>query len=368
MRVPFVDLQSQYLSIAPEIDAAIKEVATSGHYLQNLQIKKFENAFAAKLGLDHCVGLSNGTDALLLILKALGIKAGDEVLTPAFSWISSASVISLLGAKPVLVDVDPDYFTIDLKKAEALISPRTKALIAVHLFGQTGDLPQIKNFGDEHNLFFIEDCAQAHFSQFDGVLAGTLGQASAFSFYPTKNLGAMGDAGCAVSKDEELATRIRRLANHGGLTKNEHLTLGYNSRMDEIQAAILRVKLQHIEAWNEQRVANAKLYRHALANIEEIQLPHLRPKAQHTYHQFVIKVKERDQLKQYLEESGIATDIHYPLAIPFEPAYAFLNARRDDFPVAYQLQHEVLSLPIVPEVSQEQILYVCKTIQDFYRK
>lgn len=367
MKVPFIDLTAQYKSIQHELDAAVSDVMASGYYIKHGHVERFEKVFAQKLNMPNCIGVGNGTDALLLSLKALDIKAGDEVLTPALSWISTAEVISQVGAKPVFVDVDSDYFTIDLIKAKQAISAKTKAIIAVHLYGQPCELHALKLFSETHNLFLIEDCAQAHFSSFAESLTGTIGHVAAFSFYPTKNLGAMGDAGCVVSNNQALADKVRRLANHGGLTKNEHLFEGVNSRLDELQAAILSVKLKYIDQWTSARIEHAEQYYEELVAVKEIQLPKKLLKAKHTYHQFVIKAKKRNALQEYLASKGITTDIHYPLALPFEPAYAYLQHSDNDFPVAYQLQNEILSLPIYPELQHTQISYVCESIKEFYR-
>jgi dTDP-4-amino-4,6-dideoxygalactose transaminase len=367
MKVPFIDLAAQYKSIQQELDAAVTDVMASGYYIKHNCVDKFEKAFAQKLNMGSCIGVGNGTDALLLSLKALGIKPGDEVLTPALSWISTAEVISQLGAKPVFVDVESDFFTIDLDKAKQKVSVKTKAIIAVHLYGQPCELHALMLFCEKHNLFLIEDCAQAHFSAFADITTGTFGDLAAFSFYPTKNLGAMGDAGCVVSNNQALADKVRRLANHGGLTKNEHLFEGVNSRLDELQAAILSVKLKYIDQWNSARIEHAEQYYEELVAVKEIQLPKKLLKAKHTYHQFVIKAKERNVLQEYLASKGITTDVHYPLALPFEPAYAYLQHSDNEFPVAYQLQNEILSLPIYPELQHTQISYVCESIKEFYR-
>lgn len=367
MEVPFIDLAAQYKSIQQEIDVVVADVMASGLYIKHRQVDKFEKAFAQKLNTTNCIGVANGTDALLLSLKALGVKEGDEVLTPALSWISTAEVISQLDAKPVFVDVDQDFFTLDLEKAKQAVTVKTKAIIAVHLYGQPFELHALRHFCETHNLFLIEDCAQAHFSAFADIKTGTLGDVAAFSFYPTKNLGAMGDAGCVLTNNQALANKIRRLANHGGLTKNEHLFEGMNSRLDELQAAILLVKLKYIDQWNSARIEHADQYFNELSTVDEIQLPKKLLKAKHTYHQFVIKAKQRDSLQKHLAGKEITTDIHYPLALPFEPAYAYLQQSEKNFPVAHQLQSEILSLPIYPELQRAQISYVCESIKEFYR-
>lgn len=366
MKVSFVNLKAQYEAIQVEVGKAVQSVFSSGQFIKGTCVTEFEKSFAAKLGVVHCIGVGNGTDALFIALKSLNIQPGDEVLTPALSWISTAETISSAGATPVFVDVEPDYFGIDLAHAQQLITPKTKAIIAVHLYGQALALDKLKNFCVVNNLLLIEDCAQAHFSAHQSVLAGTVGDAAAFSFYPTKNLGAYGDAGCVVTKDAEIAIKARRFSNHGGLHKNEHLVEGINSRMDELQAAILLVKLARIDNWNEQRIRHAETYRKKLSLIASVKIPSLRPQAYHTYHQFVIRAEDRNELKSFLFEKGIATEIHYPTALPFEPAYAYLKHSTANFPIASELVTETLSLPIYPELSQEQIEYVCSAIQSFY--
>jgi dTDP-4-amino-4,6-dideoxygalactose transaminase len=367
MKVPFVDLTAQYRAIKNEIDKAIASVLEGGQFIKGKAVNQFEKSFADKLGTKHCVAVGNGTDALFVALKAIGITAGDEVLTPALSWISTAETITLAGAKPIFVDVDPGYFTIDLREAQKKITEKTKAIIAVHLYGQMVPVKALKDFCKSNNLLLIEDCAQAHFSKDKDVIAGTLGDAAAFSFYPTKNIGAYGDAGCVVTNKDDVATYARRFSNHGGLTKHEHVLEGINSRMDEMQAAILAVKLKYIDSWNDQRNQKATYYRKHLSTLSAIQLPKEQPEMYHTYHQFVIKAQNRDELKSYLFSKDIFTEINYPTALPFEPAYGYLNYAATDFPVAYELQQSILSLPIYPELSEEAIEYVCTTIHDFYK-
>jgi dTDP-4-amino-4,6-dideoxygalactose transaminase len=367
MRVPFVNLQQQYATIKSEIDKAVSDVLQDGIYIKGKCVSAFETSFARELGVPYCISTGNGTDALFAIFSCLDIGPDDEVLTPALSWISTAETISLTGAKPVFVDVDSGDYSIDLVKAKRGLSTKTKALVAVHLYGQPTHLQATQEFCKQHNLLLIEDCAQAHFSKDEDRLAGTIGKAAAFSFYPTKNMGALGDAGCVVTSDASLADKIRRFCNHGGLTKDEHLFEGINSRMDELQAAILAVKLKYIHQWNEQRRQKAMLYMESLQENLQIALPLVRPGAYHTFHQFVIKTQPRDALKKFLISREVETQIHYPVALPFEPAYKYLGHKPTDFPEADKLQHEILSLPIYPELSTESILYVCSCINEFYK-
>jgi len=366
MNVPFADLAIQYKKLKPEIDQAISEVLDAGNFIGGKPVKDFEQNFASLCQVKNCVAIGNGTDGLFLALKALGVGPGDEVITPAWSWISTSEVITLAGATPVFADVDSSYFTITPEHVKDKITSRTKAVIVVHLYGQVAEVNEIKALCIQSNLFFIEDCSQAHLSSDQGTIAGTTGDCGVFSLYPTKNLGAYGDAGCVITSHDQLAEKIRRWANHGGLSKDDHVMEGFNSRMDTIQAAILNVKLKYLEEWNTVRIRNAKLYFENLSGISSIVLPGLRIGTVHTFHLFVIRIAERDELKSYLERRGVQTAIHYPKALPFEPAYDYLSQELSDFPVSSNFQNTVLSLPISPEITEEQVLYVCGMIKSFY--
>ena len=366
MKVPFASLAEQYLEIKPEIDQVIREVLSGGSFVGGKHTSEFENNFANLCKVKNCVGVGNATDALFLSLKALGIKPSDEVITPAWSWISTAEVITLCGAKTVFADVHQEYFTVTPESIIEKITSKTKAVIIVHLYGQVAETRAIKKLCDRNNLFLIEDCSQAHLSKEDEHMAGSIGDCGIFSFYPTKNLGAYGDGGCVITNDNGLAERVRRFANHGGLTKDEHLFEGTNSRLDTLQAAILNVKLKYLSDWNKKRITNASLYIQNLSDIGEIVLPIVREGTTHTFHQFVIKASNRAELKLFLAKQDVETVIHYPKALPFEPAYKYLNHVEIDFPISAMLQNQALSLPIQPELSKDQILYVCKLIKSFY--
>jgi dTDP-4-amino-4,6-dideoxygalactose transaminase len=316
------------------------------------------------LKVRHCIATGNGTDSLFLCLKALGITAGDEVITPAFSWISSAEVITMCGASPVFADIDATY-TIDPAEVSKKITPKTKAVVAVHLYGQMCHMKELTALCKKHKLFLVEDCAQAHLSNEGGRYAGTFSDAAAFSFYPTKNLGAYGDAGCVVTANEVLAERIRRLSNHGALVKDDHTMEGMNSRMDTLQAAVLLSKLPHLARWNDQRRQYASQYQSRLVAMPDIVAPHERPNTCHTFHLFAIRAKRRDALKSFLEEKGIQTLIHYPRALTNLPPYKNQSCR---FPVAEQIEAEILSLPLYPELSTESVDYVCDQVIAFYKK
>lgn len=365
MRVPFVDLKGQYALVQPELEEAFKNIFLQGLFVGGDGVSSFEEKLAAKLGARHCVGVGNGTDALFLSLKALDIGPGDEVITPAWSWISSSETISQTGATAVFADAD-EFYTITVTEVEKKLTKKTRAVIAVHLYGQVADVAKLGELCKRHDLFLIEDCAQAHFSKMGSANAGTFGDVAAFSFYPTKNLGAYGDAGAVVTRHSQLAEKVRRLANHGGLSKDEHLMEGFNSRLDPLQAAALSVKLNHIESWNDKRRFHASIYKSHLFGIGDLVLPLVRQETTHSFHLFVIRTTQRDNLKQFLHESGIETQIHYPRALPFEPAYQHLRLQVHDFPLAAKLQSEVLSLPVYPELTEAQILYVCNTIKKFY--
>ncbi len=365
--VPFVDLKAQYLSIKTEMDEAIQNVITETAFIGGNYVKSFEKAFADHYDVNHVISCANGTDSLYIIMKMLGIGAGDEVITAANSWISSSETITQTGAKPVFVDIDPLYFSMNEKLLEAAITPQTKAVIAVHLHGQMCAIDIIKSICDKHSIALIEDCAQSHFSEYKGARAGLTGIAGSFSFYPGKNLGAYGDAGCIITNNEDLATKCRMYANHGALVKHQHQIEGINSRMDGLQASVLLTKLPYIKEWTAKRIEVASLYNEVLSSIEEITLPALRPNSKHSYHLYVLLAQHRDELLQYLKEHGIEAAIHYPRILPILPAYDYLGYSTADFPVAYECQQKIISLPIYPELSREQVQYVGEVIQTFYR-
>lgn len=366
MKVPFVDLKAQYHSIKEDIDKAIFSVIEETAFIGGKYVQNFEKEFAEKYGVKHCISVANGTDSLYIIMKMLGIGDGDEVITVANSWISSSETITQTGAKPVFVDIDPLYYTIDEKLIASKITSRTKAIMPVHLFGQMCNMDLIIDLAKQHGLFVIEDCAQSHFSEFNGQRAGTMGIAGSFSFYPGKNLGAYGDAGCIITNDDELADKCRIYARHGAKVKHKHVIEGINSRLDGLQAAILSKKLPHILDWTDKRIENASRYSKLLADIPEVICPRVRPNTKHTFHLYVVKVKDRTALAEYLSEQGIETAIHYPTALPLLPAYAYLNCREEDFPVSFANQSQILSLPMYPELSDEAIHKVVGAIRAFY--
>jgi dTDP-4-amino-4,6-dideoxygalactose transaminase len=366
VKVPFVDLKAQYLSIKSEIDSAIQEVIENSSFIGGAGVKAFEANFGHLLGVEHVVSCANGTDSLYIIMKALGIGHGDEVITVANSWISSSETIGQTGAKPIFVDIEPIYLSMDVAQLENKVTPKTKAVIAVHLHGQMADIAEIKIICDKYNLFLIEDCAQSHFSESNGRIAGTFGIAGSFSFYPGKNLGAYGDAGCIVTNNLELAIKCRMFANHGALKKHHHEIEGINSRMDGLQAAVLNVKLPHLKSWTAARQTNASLYREALSEISQIKYIAEKPNTKHSYHLFIILSEDRDALKVHLDAAGIETAIHYPTPLPLLKAYAAEGYTTTDFPHAAKAASQILSLPMYSELTSEQIKYVAQSIKAFY--
>jgi dTDP-4-amino-4,6-dideoxygalactose transaminase len=367
MTVPFVDLREQYASIKDEINNAIHTVLNEATFVGGSHVKNFESDFGTQYGVRNVIGVGNGTDAIYIVLKMLGIGPGDEVITTAASWISTSETISQTGAKPVFVDIDPNTYTIDVRLIEKKITSRTKAILPVHLYGHIAEVSKLKKICEQQNLFLVEDCAQSHFSSELDVLAGKSGIAGTFSFYPGKNLGAYGDAGCIITNDDKFADRCRMFANHGSLQKHDHQMEGINSRLDSLQAAILNVKLRYISVWTQARINNAIHYQDLLKDVTQITLPVVREKTRHTFHLFVIRTQKRDELKKYLESRGVQTAIHYPTALPNLPAYKYLGLSPGEFPVASQYQSQILSLPMYPELTRTQIEFVCNEIKQFYR-
>jgi dTDP-4-amino-4,6-dideoxygalactose transaminase len=366
MKVPFVDLQAQYQSIKPAIDAAIAEVIAQSAFIRGPQVDAFEQAWAQTLGVKHCVSCANGTDALYISMRSLGLKPGDEVITTAHSWIATSETITQANGRVVFCDTDDDTFTIDPALIEAKITSRTVGIIPVHLYGQPADMDAILAIARRHKLWVIEDCAQAHLARYKGKLVGTFGNAAIFSFYPGKNLGAYGDAGCLVTNDDALADWTSTFARHGG--KGEHVMEGINSRLDGLQAAILNVKLPHLERWIQARRKVASHYDELLRGIGDIVTPKSGPGRDHVYHLYVIRTARRDALKKHLADAGIATVLNYPKALPFYPAYAYLGHKPADFPVAHANQSRILSLPIFPELADEVIAYVAEKAREFFNR
>lgn len=363
--LPFVDLHAQYVSIKDEIDAAIAEVIRTSAFIRGPQVQKFEEMFAAMMGAHHCVSCGNGTDSLYIAMHAFGVKPGDEVIAPAHSWISTTETITQAGAKVVFCDTDPDTFTIDPKQIEAKINSRTVGIIPVHLYGQPADMDPIMALAAKHKLWVLEDCAQAHLARYKGKLVGSFGHAASFSFYPGKNLGAMGDAGAVITSDSALAERIAMFARHGGLVKGDHQIEGINSRMDGLQAAVLAVKLKYLPGWSEARQQLAQAYGRALSGIADLRLPQVAPERSHVWHLYVVRHPRRDALRAHLTSAGVQTVVNYPVALPFLPAYARYGHQPAEFPNSYSNQSCILSLPMYAEMPERAIARVAGAIAAF---
>ena len=370
MHIPFVDLKAQYRAHKTDIDAAIAAVIESTAFIRGKFVADFEKAYAEKYGVKHCVSCGNGTDAIFITLKMLGIGAGDEVITTSNSWIASSETISLTGARPVFVDVEDDCYDLDAAQVAAAITPRTKAILPVHLLGQPAQMDAIMETARQHGLPVVEDCAQAHFATFGGRLVGTFGIAGTFSFYPGKNLGAYGDAGAIITDDDALAEKVRMFANHGAdrVNKHDHLMEGVCSRLDGLQAAILSAKLPHLDAWTRSRQERAAKYDGLLGGIAEIITPKIRAGATHVFHNYVLRAQRRDELQAFLKENGVETTRHYPVPLPFLKAYAYLGHTPADFPVVARHSREIISLPVYPELTDEQQHHVTETIRRFYAR
>jgi dTDP-4-amino-4,6-dideoxygalactose transaminase len=366
MKIPFVDLHAQYLSIKDDIDRAIADVIAQSAYIRGPHVDAFEQAWAKTLGMKRCVSSANGTDAIYIALRGLGLRQGDEVITSAHSWISTTETITQAGGKVVFCDTDEETFTIDPEDIERKITAATVGIIPVHLYGQPADMDAIMAIARKHKLWVIEDCAQAHLAKYKDQFVGTFGNVATFSFYPGKNLGAYGDAGCAVTNDERLAEWMATFARHGG--KGDHVMEGINSRMDGIQAAILNAKLPHLPAWTEARRCVAACYNGLLEHMGDVITPQVASDRDHVYHLYVIRTENRDALRESLTQAGISTVLNYPKALPFYPAYAYLGHIPEDFPVAFFNQSRILSLPIYPEMTKEMIIRVVERIGNFFQE
>jgi dTDP-4-amino-4,6-dideoxygalactose transaminase len=365
MQVPLVDLQVQYQALKAEILAAVADVFEGMQLFLGPNVRAFEEEFAAYCHAQHAIGMGSGTDALILGLRAADVGPGDEVITVSHTFFADTEAIALVGATPVFVDVEPDTWNLDPSKLEVAITPRTKAIIPVHLCGQPADMVPILAIARKHNLFVLEDACQAHGADYRGQRVGSIGHGAAFSFYCSKNLGAFGEGGAFTTNDAQLAARIRRLRDHGSDRRYEHAEIGTNARLDEVQAAILRVKLRHLDEWNARRQANAAAYGEALAGTS-LELPTVRPDRTHVYHLYVVQGLRRDALKDYLGERGIATGVHYPIPGHLQPAAKPWTKGPGSLPITERLSERVLSLPMYPELSREQIAYVADAVRAFY--
>lgn len=365
MRVPFLDLKAQYESIRNEIAVALQQVLDNTAFAGGPFVEKFEKDFASFCKCEFAMGVGSGTTALWLALSGLGIGQGDEVITTPNTFIATAEAISFCGAKPAFVDVEEQTYNMNLDLLEDAITPKTKAIIPVHLYGQMVDMDRIMQIARAHGLFIVEDACQAHGAEYNGQRAGSIGDAGCFSFYPGKNLGAYGEAGAVVTNDAELAEKIRVLRDHGQAKKYFHSMIGWNARMDGFQGAVLSVKLKHLPAWNDARKRNARLYDELLADADDVITPVEVDRAGHVYHVYAIRTKDRDAIINYLAEKNVYCGIHYPMPIHLQNAYSFLGKGKGSFPVAEKCAEQLVSLPMFPELSEEQIEYVVRETKHF---
>jgi dTDP-4-amino-4,6-dideoxygalactose transaminase len=363
-KVPLLDLRAQYDTIRTEVDAAVKGVMESCHFIGGPEVSALEQEVARYSQSAHAVACASGTDAILIALWALNIGPGDEVICPTYTFFATAGTVANNGATPVFVDVDPKTYNMDLHLLEKAITPRTKAVVAVSLFGQCADIPAIKAICDKHQIYLIEDAAQSIGSEWEGKRSGSMCDYGTFSFFPSKNLGGAGDGGMIVTQNPELAEKARLLCNHGAKPKYYHSIVGTNSRLDALQAAILRVKLRHLDRWSEGRAKNAALY-NRLFEGSKVGTPHHDPRTRHIYNQYVIRVPRRDELKKHLSERNIGCEVYYPVPLHLQKCFAHLGGKPGDMPVSEAAANETLALPIYPELTEEMIRYVAQSVRDF---
>jgi dTDP-4-amino-4,6-dideoxygalactose transaminase len=368
MKVPLLDLKRQYKAIKPEIDQAIQKVLDNTMFIMGAEVKELEEKLAQYCGTRHGIGVASGTDALLLSLRALGVGPGDEVITTTFSFFATAGVISRLGAKPVFVDIQPKSFNIDPNCIEPAISPKTKAIMPVHLYGQIADMDEIMRIASKRNIPVVEDAAQAIGAEYKGRKAGQFGATGCFSFFPSKNLGAYGDGGFIVTNDDGLAELMRKLRVHGSKPKYYHSIVGYNSRLDTLQAAILIVKLKYLPHWHEARRQKADRYTALLKNVSQVAVPFVHEHNYHIYHQYTILAENRDGLKDYLKSREIGFDTYYPVPLHLQECYKNLGYMPGSLPVSERLAQRAISLPVFPEITDEEQEYVANAITEFYKK
>jgi len=364
--VPLLDLQAQYHGIQDELDEAVRAVVHSQHFVMGPEVEALEDEIARYLGVHHAVGCASGTDALLLPLRALGAEPGDDVVVPGFTFFATAGAVSNAGYTPVFCDVDPDTFNVTAQTLEAAWTARTVAVVPVHLFGQMAPMAEIRALADRRGAFVLEDAAQAIGAASADGRAGAVGDAAAFSFFPTKNLGGFGEGGLVTTNDADLADRVAKLRVHGGRQMYHHEMVGTNSRLDALQAAVLRVKLRYLDGWGSKRRENALRYHDTLADLDEVRLPRVLRGNTHVYNQFTIRAERRDELRQHLSDLEIGSGIYYPVPLHLQPCFAGCGIGKGDLPVTESLCHEVLSLPIFPELGAERLVRVAEAIRAFY--
>jgi dTDP-4-amino-4,6-dideoxygalactose transaminase len=376
MKIPFLDLKAQYASIKEEVNPAIQNILDNTSFILGKSVADFETNFAKALDVKCCSAVSSGTDGNHLVLWALDIKAGDEVIIPVDTFIATAWGATLCGATPVFVDGHPQSYNLDPAKIEKAITKKTKAIVAVHLYGQPADMDPIKEIAAKHNLIVVEDCAQSHLAEYKHKKTGGLASAASFSFYPGKNLGAYGEGGAVTTNDEALGKKLKMMREHGSSQKYYHEMYGHNYRMEGIQGAVLGVKLKHLDKWTDERRRAAHKYKECLKGVDQITLPFEMEYAKHVFHLFVIQVKSRDksnrsatrdELQKFLEDNGVSTGLHYPIPLHVQPCFKSLGYKHGDFPIAEQLAETCLSLPIFPELTNTQIEYVSEKVKEFFK-
>lgn len=368
MSIPAFDLTRQYASFREEIDAAVSRVIESGRFILGEEVEALEEEIAAFCGAERAVAVASGTDALHLALRAVGVGPGDEVLVPAFTFVATAEVVAYCGAAPVFVDIDPETFSIDPDAASAAVTSRTKAVIPVHMFGHPAEMEELTALSKHHGLALVEDAAQAFGARYGGKVVGSFSDAGCFSFFPTKNLGAFGDGGMVVTDDGDLAERVRQLRVHGASKRYHHQMVGYNSRLDALQAAILRAKLPHLEAWNAARRAHAATYTAGLEKLPALVCPRELEGSQHVYHQYTIRTEGRDGLRDSLAEAGIGSAVYYPIPLPAQEAFGGEDYRIGGFPESERACQEVLSLPMFPELKEDEVAQVIEKIKEWSKE
>ncbi len=367
MKIPFLDLRGQYREIKDQMDRALEETMERGDFILGKEEALFEEEFSGYCNRKFCVGVNSGTDALFLGLLSLGVGREDEVIVPAFTYIATALAVTYAGAKPVFVDINEQTYNLDINRIERAITRRTRAIIPVHLYGQVADMNPLSDIAKKYNLKIIEDTAQAHGSRYrisadKWQMAGSMGDIGCFSFYPTKNLGAFGDGGAVVTDDEEIHKKLLMLRDYGRKSRYEHVVLGYNSRLDTVQAAILRIKLRHLEGWNGLRQKNAKIYTDRLKKLKGLVAPYVADYSQHVYHVYAVRVNDRDRVIKELAKEGIGVLIHYPIPLHLQEVYSGLGYKAGDFPIAEKVCSEILSLPMYPHLPESQINFVADAL------
>lgn len=366
MQVNFIDLKKQYLSIKPEIDAAIQDVLDQTAFAGGPFVDAFEKNFALAHHSKHCIAVNSGTAALHALLMALEIGPGDEVIVPANTFFATPQAVSLVGATPVFVDCEEEYYNIDPDNIEKAITSKTKAVFAVHLYGQAAQMATIKKIADKHGILLLEDCAQAHLAMYGDKTVGNFGLAGCFSFYPGKNLGAYGEGGAIITNDDELATKLKLIRSHGSEQKYYHEMIGHNFRMEGLQGAILNVKIKYLPEWTEKRIKNAAIYNQLLKEAGNIITPQVLPDVKHVYHCYVIRTTRRNELIKFLSENGVATGIHYPIPCHLQKAYSGMNLRKGSLPVSEKVAEEIISLPMSEQLQEAEIEFICKKIRSFF--